>query len=194
MNFNAKIIDDFLSEKECQDIVSFVKTIEPWEQDDPGVEIWNNRILTDYTVLTVHSEEVGKKLYEIKNRIATKIKELYEVEEIYADLLSVSRWFPGMDQSPHADDMSNVPEEKNEWFNHRDFGSVIYLNTDYSGGNTYYPDHGIEVVPKVGTLVLHPASPDHLHGVTKIEDGMRYTISSFWTSDKTYDQDSINNI
>lgn len=186
MEFRARIVDGFLTQEECESIVNLVSSIEPW-QEDPDESLWSNRSLSDSIIKTKYSEEIGNKLYEIKARIAQEIKNFYNIDEVYADLLSISRWFPGMDQTPHADDMSNVDEEKYKWFHHRDFGSVIYLNTNYSGGHTYYPDHNIEVTPKAGTLVIHPASPDHLHGVTKIEGNVRYTISSFWTTDKSYD-------
>jgi hypothetical protein len=186
MIFNAKTVDNFLSLEECEEILFLVKSIEPWEHD-PEDPLWSNRSLSDYRIKTEYSEEIGNKLFQIKDNIGNKIKELYDLEEIYADLLSVSRWFPGMDQKPHADDMTNVDHEDNEWFHHRDFGSVIYLNTDYQGGHTYYPDHDVEIVPKTGTLVIHPATPDHLHGVTTIIENVRYTVNSFWTKDKNYE-------
>ena len=36
---------------------------------------------------------------------------------------------------------------------------------------------------------MHPGDPEHLHGVTKIEGGMRYTIASFWTYEKERSHD-----
>jgi hypothetical protein len=35
-------------------------------------------------------------------------------------------------------------------------------------------------------LAVHPGDPEHLHGVTKVENGMRYTLASFWTQEEEY--------
>jgi hypothetical protein len=85
--------------------------------------------------------------------------------------------------------MTNAHEdhkESLEWFNHREYGAIIYLNDNYSGGHTYYPNHNFDIAPAVGKLAIHPGDPEHLHGVSKIEDGVRYTLASFWTQDEKY--------
>jgi hypothetical protein len=69
-------------------------------------------------------------------------------------------------------------------YEHRAYGSIIYLNDTYEGGHTYYKNFNHEVTPKAGALAVHPGDSEHLHGVTEIKDGMRYTIASFWTLDK----------
>jgi hypothetical protein len=129
----------------------------------------------------------------IVNNIRKKIKKIIELEygngkEVYADLIQIVRWFPGMEQQPHADDMKNI-DDADKWFNHRDFGAILYLNDDYEGGITYYPEYELGIIPKSGRLAIHPGDSDHLHGVTKIENVNRYTIASFWTFDKSYESD-----
>jgi hypothetical protein len=109
-------------------------------------------------------------------------KEYNLEEDIIPDIVSLCRWFPGMEQPPHADDMTNSDVKG---FEHRVFGAIIYLNDNYEGGKTFYPGHGIEITPKAGLLAVHPGDPEHLHGVTKIEGTVRYTIASFWTYDTT---------
>jgi hypothetical protein len=119
-------------------------------------------------------------------RCKEKIKELYDVEDVYSDTLQIVRWFPEMEQPPHADDMTNTDIKGLE---HRAYGSIIYLNDNYEGGKTYYPNFDVSITPKVGNLAIHPGDPEHLHGVTKIQDGMRYTIASFWTLNKLHSHD-----
>jgi hypothetical protein len=36
-------------------------------------------------------------------------------------------------------------------------------------------------------LAMHKGTPDYMHGVTKIENSIRYTIASFWTFEKGYE-------
>lgn len=185
--FNARIVDNFVSQEEAAKIVNFVKDIEPWEYG--GSDFWDNRSLNAINVYEQRDKEIGALLYSIRQRLGEKIKELYGHSEIYPDLFQVVRWFPGMKQDPHADDMTDAMEHEKhlvEWFNHREYGAIIYLNDDYEGGHTYYPNHGIEIIPKAGTLAVHPGDPNHLHGVTEVQGGMRYTLASFWTQNKEY--------
>lgn len=180
----AKTIENFITKEEADEIIFLCSRIDPWENS--GSSFWDNRILNASTIYELHNKVLGEWLYELRGRIGNAITEMYNLEEpIYPDLLQICRWFPGMEQQPHADDMSNVPEA-DPWFQHREYGSVIYLNTDYTGGHTYYPQHDFEIVPEVGKLAVHPADPSHLHGVTKMDGGMRYTIASFWSRNEKF--------
>jgi hypothetical protein len=180
--FNAKTIDNFISIEESNKILEFVTGIEPWEQSES--EFWSNRGLNAQHLYS-HDKEIGEMLYDIRQRVANAIKDSYNLSEIYPDLFQVIRWFPGMEQAPHCDDMTPFLEDDVNAHKHREFGAIIYLNDNYSGGHTYYPNHNIDITPAVGKLAIHPGDPEHLHGVSKIEDSVRYTLASFWTQDKT---------
>lgn len=181
--FNPKIVDDFLNKDECKKILEFAKSVESWGQDDS--DFWNNRFLNSSDIATINPD-IGKLIYDIRSRVAVQIESQYGIKKIYPDLFQIVRWFPGMEQSPHADDMTNADGDGLDWFAHREFGAIIYLNEDYSGGKTYYPNYNFEVEPKSGKLAIHPGDPEHLHGVTKVDGNIRYTLASFWTRDKSY--------
>jgi hypothetical protein len=185
--FKAKTFEDVISKEEINKLLSFVKLQEKWQ--DGGGLFWENRVLN----LKFLFENKNVDIAIIVNNIRKKIKKIIELEygngkEVYADLIQIVRWFPGMEQQPHADDMKNI-DDADKWFNHRDFGAILYLNDDYEGGITYYPEYELGIIPKSGRLAIHPGDSDHLHGVTKIENVNRYTIASFWTFDKSYESD-----
>lgn len=180
--FNAVTIKNFISEQDAKMLIDFATSIDPWEYG--GSDFWDNRSLNAINIYKYHNKEIGKYLYDLRLRIGDAIKEHYSLNDIYPDLTQIVRWYPGQEQPPHADDMTNV--EDTDWFHHRHYGAIIYLNNSYSGGETYYPDHGISIKPETGMLAIHPGDTDHMHGVTKIEGGMRYTIASFWTKDIEY--------
>jgi hypothetical protein len=176
---NAKTFKEFLPFDKCQYLIEAVTSTNIWESG--GSEFWDNRVV-NYRRLERVDRVASNILLDVNLRCKDAIKEAYGLDkEVYADTLQVIRWFEGMSQPPHADDMSNTDIEG---FEHRVFGSILYLNADYSGGHTYYPNFNFEVVPEPGMLAVHPGDPEHLHGVTKIENGMRYTIASFWTFEK----------
>ena len=181
--FNPKIIKNFLTKEECNYLLNVVKNIEPWETG--GSEFWSNRSLNGINIYNNIDKIAGELIYDIRNRIAKTIKEKYDLnDEVYPDLCQIVRWFPGQEQAPHADDMKNA--ENHEWFHHRQYGAIIYLNDDYDGGHTYYPEHSFSITPEAGALAIHLGDEEHIHGVTKIEKSIRYTIASFWTLDRGY--------
>jgi hypothetical protein len=182
--FNAKTFDGFLSSEQCQYLIQTAVRSNLWESG--GSEFWDNRTI-NYSKLIGFDRTAADIMLEANVRCKVAIKEAYGLDkDVYSDTLQVIRWFEGMSQPPHADDMSNTDIQG---FDHRVFGSIIYLNADYLGGHTYYPNFGTEVVPAVGKLAVHPGDPEHLHGVTTIENGTRYTIASFWTFNKEKSHD-----
>ena len=177
--FNAKIIDNFISEENCKYLVDVVKKSDLWESG--GSEFWDNRVINYNNILT-YNKKAANIMLDANIRCGEKIKQEYKIDyPVYSDTLQVVRWFPGMSQPPHADDMSNTDVPG---FSHRLFGSIIYLNSNYLGGHTFYPNFNFEINPKIGRLAIHPGDPEHLHGVTEIQQNIRYTIASFWTIDK----------
>jgi predicted 2-oxoglutarate/Fe(II)-dependent dioxygenase YbiX len=184
--FKLKTAENFLSPIECQLIVSTVQNIEPWELSDD--RNWSNRTISDRTMYNAYNAEVGELMVRLKKRLQIFIKQHFHIDTIYCDLFQVVRWLDGMEQSPHADDMKNTPADS--WFHHREFGAIIYLNDNYEGGHTFYPQHQFEIIPKSGSLAVHPGdSEHHLHGVTRVKTSsgsLRYTLASFWTQQQQY--------
>jgi predicted 2-oxoglutarate/Fe(II)-dependent dioxygenase YbiX len=54
----------------------------------------------------------------------------------------------------------------------RDLSIVLFCNDgngkDFDGGNFMFPDLGIEIPPKAGTLVCFPSDQLYLHGVAPV--------------------------
>ena len=174
--FNAKTKSKFLSEEEVNKFLDLMQNQDAWEKSE--VEFWNNRLISFNNVGEKLGIDVANLFSEIVARTKDFIIKEYELDkDITPGAISICRWFPGMEQSPHADDMTNTDIKGYE---DNAFGSVIYLNENYTGGKTYYPDYGIEVIPESGKLAVHPGDVNHMHGVTKVEENIRYTIASFW--------------
>jgi len=180
-DIKAKEFSNFLSKQEVLDILNFAKNTNLW--GDAGDGFWDGRVINASAVSKKNSD-LGNSLGKIKQRILDTVKNEYGIQqEIYLDLLQITRWFPGMEQPPHSDNMENTMHS--QFHKHREYGTVIYLNNDFTGGATFYPQHNFYINPEPGKLAIHPASTDHMHGVTKIEGSIRYTLTSFLTFDKT---------
>lgn len=176
--FRAKTFDSILTKEECKYLVDFATDSPFWE--GAGSKFWDSRVINYHNVIA-SDKYAASLMMKVNSTCANLICETYGEKEIYSDTLQIVRWFEGMNQPPHADDMTNT---ETKGYDHRHYGSILYLNDNYSGGNTYYPEHNIKIEPVAGTLAIHPGDPEHLHGVTEIFGGMRYTIASFWTREQ----------
>lgn len=176
--FKGKTFDSFLTKEECGVIINYAKNATEWE--NAGHEFWNNRCIN---IQSVKDKNVFDILYSTKIRIKKTIKETYGVSEVYPDIFQIVRWFDGMEQPVHAD-ACNMDGSSNNltW---RDFASILYLNDDYEGGETYYDIFDFQIKPETGKLAIHLGDIDHCHGVRKISGNTRYTLTSFWGFDET---------
>lgn len=161
------IEQSFLSKETCDDIVNYAINTNDW---DTGGEIdfWRGR--------TISLNKLEKPFaYTILNEIREYIKKCYGVDYVYCDTIDIVRWTAGLSQPVHMDACKNLE--------YRDYGSIIYLNDNFDGGNTYYPNKNFTIKPKTGAIAVHPGSKEYEHGVTTVENGTRYTIASFWTKE-----------
>lgn len=176
--FIAKNFKNFVNIEQIKEIIEYLNITSDWRILKNS--IWNSRTIP---LNNISNNNIRFIIQQIILRIQKIIYTEYNVNKIiYADSVDLCRWFPGTEQDPHCDDMSNV-QDQFIIHGHRKFGTIIYINNNYTGGRTYYPDHAYEIIPEVGKLAIHPADCVHKHGVTKIEDNIRYTIACFWTFD-----------
>ncbi len=109
------------------------------------------------------------------------IERFRPAQPLYSDTAQLVRWHPGLELVPHADNIN--PDGTPNTTPHRSYSSILYLNNDYDGGETFFPGHNLRVKPEPGTLVLFGAGCDYVHGVTPITHGLRYTYAGWFTHD-----------
>lgn len=166
------------------------RLIEFWEQHSDltskergDVRFFDNRVLH---VREVHAvdERLAMQLLRLADRMANIIAETYRIAPVYPDDVQLVKWWEGHEMFPHADrEHPDGSEHRTPW---RSYASVIYLNEDYRGGEIYFPELGIEIAPSQGSMLAFGGSLDFLHGVRKIEHGVRYTCPSWFTHDRAH--------
>jgi predicted 2-oxoglutarate/Fe(II)-dependent dioxygenase YbiX len=62
--------------------------------------------------------------------------------------------------------------------------SILYLNDDYEGGELYFEGLDLLVKPKANQLIFFPSGAEFRHEVKPVIKGDRYTLASFYTTDK----------
>jgi len=173
---NIVIKENFISQDKLDFIMSSIDETVSWGSNSmAGIpdKVTNN--------LYQEKPEVHKILKEAIDQVQKEI-EYHFGRPLETNSAGIRRWDTGEFQPLHADG-EDTEGHPNEAFI-VDYGAVIYLNDDYEGGEIYFPDHGIELKPKAGTLVFFPSSTMYIHGVKEITRGSRYTTPSFWIPTK----------
>lgn len=168
----------FLSQAGCDLLASYCASADaPWLQTAPD-DVWTNRTIPH----SLARPDIRRALETIRDRLIALVMNAYDLKKpLYADSLSLTRWRAGDEQGMHADseNMDGSPHPY-PW---RNYGAIIYLNTDFEGGEIYFPLQ--EITPPItpGMLAFFPGTLDYLHGVTKVTSGTRYTLATFLTHD-----------
>mgnify|MGYP003302987153 FL=1 len=140
--------------------------------------------------LHIKNEYIRQLFQKVENHC---ISEIYKAtgKVFYPEMAALNRWHKGGHQDPHLDTYSNQEvnlnpsvekevEEGNEKPS-REWTVIVYLNDDYSGGETYFPPSdyypfGTQIEQEVGSGVLFQGIY-HGHGVFKVRRGYRHTVS-----------------
>ena len=169
---------DFISADEQAQLLKYCQApFAPWLTTTPD-DAWNNRTIPH----DVARSDIRPLLRTIRDRVVSTVSEQFELKaELYSDGFSIVRWQFGDNQAAHAD--SEYPDGTPHPYPWRDYGAIIYLNEEYTGGVLEFPD--LELKPKTAarTLAFFPGTKDYMHAVSSIESGTRYTLATFLTHD-----------
>jgi predicted 2-oxoglutarate/Fe(II)-dependent dioxygenase YbiX len=170
---NIVIKENFIDEKHLNKIITYCNSITEWETKS---QLGTDSLHT-WEKLSSGSSEVFEILQECVNNVQR------EVEYKFGRFLEstkpgIRKWNPGEHQGVHADG-----ETAAGWPGYNyivDYGSILYLNDDYEGGELFFPKYNIHIKPKPGTLIFFPSTNMYAHGVTEVTDGVRFTSPHFW--------------
>jgi len=174
---NIVVVENFMTTEHVELAYRYCYSINEWESWSKG---GNDKIST-YKKMQKDNPE----LYEIMQSYVDDVKKMIEFK--FGRILEtarpgIRRWDSGESQGLHADgeDLDGTPNGTYIV----DYGSVIYINQNYTGGEIYFPQHGLELKPKEGSLIFFPSSSYYLHGVRPVIEGVRYTSPHFWVPEK----------
>lgn len=147
-----------------------------------GNEYWDGRFIWQNS-LPAHEVDARRIMQQVRLVALMHLTQAYcPREPIYSDTVQIVRWNVGQELTPHADNVE--PDGRPNTTPHRSHASILYLNDDYEGGETFFPGFGVRLKPETGTLVLFGANNDYVHGVTKVTKGVRYTCAGWFTQQK----------
>ena len=178
------VCEDFLTKEARNHLLNWIENNSLlFNQHESSITYWNKKCIYFHAI---DNKDIRNILYQSVNGMLQFIKvNVPSYEFVYVEPPQLVRWREGDEMTPHADNIEQDGITPNS-SPHRTYGGVIYLNHDFKGGEIYYPNLNIQVSPKPGMVVIHPAGLRYTHGVKKINYGTRYTISTFFTDIQSY--------
>ena len=178
-------IDDFLSEEECVQILKLIKG-----NLEPSRVFAKEQINEARTSRTCFFKDKDKTQVFIRF-IEDRVSKIMGIHPSYMEGAQAQYYGKGQEYQPHADYFSKGTDEYEENLKEgmpgqRTWTFMVYLNDDFEGGQTYFPQTNIEIKPKRGMALLwnnlYPdgqPNPYTHHQSKPVEEG-RKAILNFW--------------
>ena len=156
-----KTVKNFLSKKVCDHLIHCHRQ---WFPQDLGEHIKKYHRNTE-TLLFENLMIRDSIMRQVYCKLIAFVKKAHP--ELYINHTEIVRWPTGKGQGPHLD------------FEDSTYTTLIYLNDNYKGGETYVNKRTIK--PETGKLIFFAGNKKE-HGVHDVRQGERYTIPSWWNT------------
>ena len=171
-------IIDFLPPEECLYLIKyFKKTTKRYAKHG----FWDGRVVGLDLITDI---KVRKIVEDLHARICGYTCKYYGEDYIYTDYSNLVYWGPNNELTPHCDNTDKDDPEREHDTPHRTYSAVLCLNEDYEGGHTIFPELNVEYPGVTSRLIVFPSGRSHLHGVTEVTSGSRYTFAMWMTKSR----------
>lgn len=197
-----------LTDEECDTLYNytFSKTNNPVSDISKVPWELNGKTNTLY-YYCVDDQDIRKLLQKYKYTLAEEMTK-QEGVPIYPHLTTMVLWKPGQQMPRHVDDGNGYEGREN--LNIRYITSITYLNDNFKGGHTFIRNDGVDdhlwrtdrtlsfrtdilndyvSIPEKGATLTFYGSDKNAHGVTKLEEGDRIVLSTWFTKHPEYQED-----
>lgn len=189
--------EGFIQPNECQNLVEHCKKYEDlfiggYDQNKPP---WFTKIFAQ----TTHHEALD--IYSEKAKVLARARygRTLDVYDTPTFRILTADNGPKPDTSfylHHCDsevEVDGVVDMGLNWLQHKplsipllfDITILVYLNSDFEGGELIFPDYGLVIKPKAGDMLMFPSGHQYSHHVTPVTDGTRWYFSTFLIEPKT---------
>ena len=169
-------VPNFVSESMASSMVEYFKKEDRWGETafngSHGAPVQAGYVKpSDFGLPDSIFMDVNAKLEEAVSAVYNK--------SVTPSSIHAQKWDVGSSANPHSDN-SDFDGNPTEGFDNLKYVGILYLNSDYEGGDLYFPDHDISIHPNSGSMYIFSGGVENIHGVTEITRGTRYSIVSFW--------------
>jgi len=164
--------DNILNIDSCQQLYQYVLSLhKPLEIDKQKVP-WAEG--DSFSWFDIPDKKLKKSIYQSKCIATQLISECFK-KTVYPQFTDIVLWRTGRRMIRHLDNGFRT----HETFKHRIISSVIYINDDYTGGETFIAtEHGYDYIskPRAGSMICFLSNEQNKHGVNEITSGNRITL------------------
>jgi hypothetical protein len=181
---NVHVVDGFATETELSKILEQCEGFSNWDNS------WQENAYGDKFMERPDCEErvsvSSRALHLVSATVGRRLSFLYEpylrkyTPGSYLKMHADAEGYYGDNPQPlkNYDPSNQMSEVLNE------YSSILYLNDGFSGGELYFEGIDLLVKPRVNQLVFFPSGAEFRHEVRPVNSGNRYTLASFYTTDK----------
>jgi len=169
-------IKNFVSAEMAQAIVEYFKKEDRWGETafngSHGAPVQPGHVLpSEFGLTDTVFQDINQKLEEAIIAVYGK--------DVSPSSIHAQKWEVGSSANPHSDN-SDFDGNPTDGFDNLKYVGIIYFNSDYQGGDLFFPEHDISIHPNAGSMYIFSGGVENIHGVTEITSGTRYSIVSFW--------------
>lgn len=185
---NVLIIEDFLSSEEVKQLDSFMRNFDYDNLKEHDFKYWGKRLINEHQMKQNPGyENVMDDVLPLLNNVIQRTIDVLNNYDHEAEWVpsqhNLIKMFNGsskmafsgdteLEMFIHIDNQGHM-ESPIKW------GSVVYFNDDYEGGEIYYPEYNYLYKPKAGSMAMHTGNTRH--GVKKVISGERFCGASLVT-------------
>ena len=158
--------ENFLTREECDGAIELHKT---FFYGNDFTQVHRDTKIFDCYLALFQNYEVFRYNILLRKILALVSANIQKIDrEAFVNYFQIVEWPQNSFQGKHKD------------FYEHPYTSIIYLNDDYEGGNTFIENEVVK--PKTGKIITFNGSILE-HGVLPVTQGVRYTIPIWYTMD-----------
>lgn len=172
-------VDSCVSHIESQLIANEYRVHEVYGRD--GNSIIDTRYRDSKAIVPRHDEELAFHIYESVYQYFLANFSAHPSDSLVLAQTEFFAYSPGVGLKMHSDDHARgVDGSVLKLDVQRGITAILYLNSEFDGGEIHFPKQGLELRPSAGTLVIFPSNRNFPHEVKPIVRGQRYSYQRIY--------------
>ncbi|WP_269530766.1 2OG-Fe(II) oxygenase [Chitinimonas sp. BJYL2] len=172
------VYERLFSEAECERIRSALLTARDWapahvvnasDTGEEAIELMPEVRLAEVSEFAGVRKVMNRFCRRIEQKLVPGLVAEFGKSDIEPQEFCAIRYTQGGRYLPHRDNGGSL--------DHRAFSVVCYLNEDFVGGGTCFPDMGFQIEPRTGMAIAFPS--EYLHAALPVEAGCKQVLVSW---------------
>lgn len=178
---NIHYVENFIDSKDITTIVNYLNTYKDNDEFMGGKDLREDAVKAENSQVGLLLDKYENKIYNEAYELFTKKYEIPVIRQAVNSTHFV-KWIPGMNSKLHCDceKPDGSPAIAADFYKYN-VSVLMYPNDNYIGGEITFPDYGLVIKPKAGSMIMFPGNGAYRHTVERVKEGIRYTMPSWYS-------------